>query len=461
MPKSIFREQKTILGVICIYILGTFLLSIIGPITFLNYNYFRVMAFLIVVLVGLWLGTYLSKISLRASMGIRNEKTIQLKESKSENYIKYANFCIIFSLILYVILFIELITEMEIGFFDIFSNLSNLGEIYKTYLHKEVHGVDNLVRINTLLGGIPFCAMCGGIYYFRNDKLHKKFFLAFMIISIVEELLRNGQIAYIGSWVMSFGIIFLLKQIKRIPKTHENARIKQKRRIYLLIVGVIFFIAFGSIQNSRGKVYNYSMRGISNSYFFYNGDHIVYKILPGSIGDAVASFSFYLCGGYYGLDKNLDTEFIWTYGYGNSKALSGYLNQYLGWKDTFEDTYPLRTEKKTGYPSGQYWGTVFPWLAGDVSFLGIPILMAIIMVFYMKIYKIYRIKNNFFALLLFIRLSQFFIFVPANNYIMQTRQNLMITITLVIFYFFSILNVRVRARMDMRGDERESLDCWS
>ncbi|MGN1158271.1 MAG: hypothetical protein ACI4TK_19030 [Agathobacter sp.] len=443
MLTRIRLEQKAICKLIVIYIIGTLLLSIIGPITYVGYEFFRVFAFVIAVIISIMCGKYMSKGTFCPNKYIDCDEEIN-REDSDKKYIKLVNVCTLISLIIYSALFIELLYEKGFNITALFASLSNVGNIYKNYLHLEQTGTNTLVQITTLLSVIPFISMCGGVYFFKSKGLKKLWFILYAIISILEEVLRNAQLAFIVGWFLVVVSIFILKLVKNKYSSNANRKEISSKKRTIIVLALVFLMVFGIFQNSRAETYGYSTRNLSNQYFIYNEHHFVYQLLPDGIADTIAYLTFYLSGGYYGLGKNFDTDFVWTKGYGNSKGLSSYLNQYLKWEDTYQDSYPLRTEKKTGYPSGQYWSTVFSWLAGDFSFYGIPVFMFFLMIFYMKLYEGLRIKNNFFSLLMFVRLTEFFLFIPATNYIMQTRANVIITLSLLILLVISKLKMSVR-----------------
>lgn len=437
MVSKIRKEQKYISKIICIYILATFILSIVGPVTFFEYEYWKVFLFILSVVFGIMVGTFFSK----ATFDIHKYDDFQYEESDYGLEIRIVNFTVIIALIIYVLLLIELIISRGVNFTNLMLSLSSVGDIYKNYLHLELTETNKLVQITTLLSVIPFIALAGGVYFFSDRRLNRKLFLSYAIVSIVEEVLRNGQLSFVVSWFLVIVVIISVQMIvNKIEKKHIKKKNKAKRN--MVIFALVFIVIFGWFQNSRAETYNYSASKLSNNYFRYNDKHLIYSIFPEGVGDVVSYFCFYLSGGYYGLGKNLDTDFEWTYGYGNSKGLSSYLNQYLGLEDRYNNSYPVRTEQRTGYPSGQYWSTVFSWFAGDISFAGIPFFMAFLMIIYLRLYEDYRMKNNFFSLLWFIRLSEFFLFIPANNYIMQTRSNVIITLSLMVIWIMSHFRIR-------------------
>ena len=124
-----------------------------------------------------------------------------------------------------------------------------------------------------------------------------------------------------------------------------------------LTVGLAFFLA-GNIGRSDAF-------GLQREY-----NPRVASVVGEPLAAAFEWAVFYPTHGYRGLAETLTQPFVFSGGYGNSRALNRYAVQYLGLPDAFPLTYPVRTEYATGYPSGLIWHTAYPWLASDLTFPG-------------------------------------------------------------------------------------------
>lgn len=409
--------------------MGTMLLSVLGPVTYRNYNFFGVLLFIAFICIAIKFGFNIKSNRLLLFNSYNIQPINNLKNVRVVNKLVY------FSLVLYSVLFARLIVTKGLDMGSIVDGLMDLGNIYKTYLHEEDNGVDALMQIVTFCSAVPFAAMCGGFYYFKNPGFNRKVFICFAVVNILEEVLTNAQFVTVANWFLAYIIVFFINYINKSGQALFKREIAKTKK-YTLIITLIVASIFVFFQNSRAKTYDYQSSGINTEYFYSNSSHILYKLLPEGIADGVSFVDFYLTGGYYGLGKNLQTDFEWTYGYGNSKGLSSYLNQYLGFEDKFYNSYPLRTEKRTGYPNDLYWATVFSWLAGDLSFPGVIVFMCFLMYFYLRLYEKVVCNDDLPALLLFVRLTIFFLYIPATNLLMQTRGNVIITICLLLYYLF-------------------------
>lgn len=429
---------------ICIYILGTFILSLIGPVKYSNYDWIKVFYFLFIIIIFMFFGFYIMSY-------FHFEKNNHINMT---NIIKLINISTIIASLISILLFFNFCKEINFDLSEIIKRLVNIGDTYKNYLHIEDNDVSFIGQLSTLLGFTYYISFCGNIYFISENKLYKKLFYLTFFIYVVILLAERGQIIAVGEYFIIFMIIYYLKSVKNNKKKKLNS----KKKIISLIVFFLFFSGFNYIQSSRAKTYNYTVETLSNGYFEYDTEHPIFKIFGNTLGSSISMITFYLSGGYYGLSINMETDFYWTKGYGNSKGLSSYLHQYLGLENTNELAYPYRTENRVAYPADQYWSTVFSWLAGDISFYGIPILFMLLVMLSIKTLRETLYEMNFISLLLFIRLSILFLFVPANNYILQTRGNTITTIFIIFIYIFSKIHWRRHVitknikKIDIRSD---------
>jgi hypothetical protein len=135
--------------------------------------------------------------------------------------------------------------------------------------------------------------------------------------------------------------------------------------------------------------------------------------------------------GYYGLSHCFDLPFVWTHGIGNSFALMGYADQYLGIQDVIYDTYPLRAEAATGWPSMMLWETIFPWLASDLTYPGVLVFCLLLGRFYATVWKESLGFRNPLSIVAFCYVNIMLLFFQCNNQLFQTRESTLATLTLL------------------------------
>ena len=140
------------------------------------------------------------------------------------------------------------------------------------------------------------------------------------------------------------------------------------------------------------------------------------------------SFSSYLTQGYYGMSQALSVNWTPMFGFGNSMFVVDMVSNYVYDIDQF--TYQVKLEE-FGWDSNVRWHTMYTWLANDVSFYGVVIVMLLIGMLLAMMFKDAVVTKNPFA-----RASIFFyilmlIFIPCNNQIAQSNETLFAFLLLI------------------------------
>ena len=143
----------------------------------------------------------------------------------------------------------------------------------------------------------------------------------------------------------------------------------------------------------------------------------------GGIGDIVnfglAMFSSYLVQGYYGLSLALPLDFEWTFGVGHSTPLQTIFGLFVDTKAIYE--HGLMAQLRTvGWDDRFVWSSIFPVLASDVGFLGVPLLFLAIGSLYGRSWRIAVLQGHPAALMLFSLLTILVLYIPANNQLAQS-----------------------------------------
>lgn len=137
--------------------------------------------------------------------------------------------------------------------------------------------------------------------------------------------------------------------------------------------------------------------------------------LPESIEFGTYYLVRYLTIGYYGLAGCLDLPFRWTYGLGHSAFLRRYAGLFNPeWEWTFLDTYPARLEQATGYSTANYWHTSYPWLASDLTYSGVLLLVCGVGYLFSRAAKDFLVSRNIFALSACSQLFLVLMYLPAS-----------------------------------------------
>lgn len=415
------------LKVIVAYIILTILLTFIGPVKYKDYSYGTMLVFMSFVILAIVIG-YISS----ASLYNKNQKHINVKV---ESYFMKGNtvdLLIIISIFitltfefLTLVSYINSISELNLN--TLIYRMQSIGDIYKSSLiaAKESTDVNILRQFITLLGIFKQIAIIG--YLFRKEKLKKFRFLfwGIIVLNLINIFAFKGTQKELGDLIIYFSSVWLIKK-----------GISRKIKLYKVVIPMIIIsiTVFGFMQLSRANTYSMDISNYETVFFIFDSNHIVYKLFGEKIGYAITVVTHYVSGGYYGLTKSLVVPFQWTYGLGNSFALSSYATQYFGIDYMILHSIPFRAEVITGYPAFMYWSTIFPWLASDLSFPGCIAFMFVIARLYGLVWRETIYNKNLISALLFTRLNIMWLFLPANNQLMQTRESAIATIVLFLFW---------------------------
>ena len=258
----------------------------------------------------------------------------------------------------------------------------------------------------------------------------------------LPRFVRMCGIIAIGAYIISFLAIGTLKglgdvvlfMVAGLSVVLGKRRLASgftigRRRVYmtLILVGASFFSYMLVSQLQRAEQFQIIESPIV-------GD--VSKTFIAQQFGQEAAYGFYTIlaypsHGYAGLAFNLEQSFVFSNGAGISFALESYRQQYFGGADNRFLTYPYRTELATGWDAEMFWSTALPWFASDVSFVGVPFLLALLGFLYARLWLASLYGNNPLTLGGLGLIIMFIAFMPANNQVLFSRQGLWAVITLL------------------------------
>lgn len=257
-----------------------------------------------------------------------------------------------------------------------------------------------------LLGGFS-------VMYWENISKKYKWLVLFSVMIYMAHSFLIGAMVNIGSFFLSIFPFLLFKLKGRNNKKTWRGKLLL---VALTIVAVLLIIYF--LGTREVFKLDYKDTGI---------------MLSGLLG-----VLFYVSHGYVGLSYCLNLPFEFTWGHTIFRGIAGTMLPYIGVDNLFINSYLVRNEMQNGWSALQVWSTVFPWLASDVTFWSIPIVMFIIGYSMKKSWKISVIFENPYALAFLGQLFIFCFMIPANNQLFNTFGNSMGTLIIFMFYVNSL-----------------------
>lgn len=303
---------------------------------------------------------------------------------------------------------------------------------FDVYAEQQSTGRTNLpIQISVLTGALYFVLVPATIYFWRNLSRTIRFFAMAALLSYISYFVFIGTQKGLGDLVI-MGLAALaasklpLHSAPLDPRTNHGhcskngaaapknkAHSRQRIGLVVLLVSLGFTAYIANNQGDR-------LQGLSiESQFVPNP--VVASIFGEQFARGLSAASYYPTNGYIGLSKNLTVPFEWAGGLGGAPALAGYKTQYLGGDNPFEQSYPVRTEAETGWPAGLLWATVYPWLASDLTFPGAALFMSVVGWFTARTWLGARIEHDLLSLILFCQAALFIVYIPANNQLMSSR----------------------------------------
>lgn len=137
------------------------------------------------------------------------------------------------------------------------------------------------------------------------------------------------------------------------------------------------------------------------------------------ISFGVAMFSAYFVQGYYGLSLALQLDYRWTYGIGHSQPLQSIAGLFFDVGPIYEKGLMAQLQT-VGWHDRFVWSSIFPSLAGDITFWGIPFLFLFIGGIYGRSWINAVSNGRLESIVLFALLTILVIYIPANNQIAQS-----------------------------------------
>lgn len=440
--EAALREKKAYLPLklSAAYLIGTYLLFIVGPFRVLADNIALLTLFIFGATVLFAVGYHLSVVQSRRyqSFGTEDRKVTPLIRTT-----------ILASGIWFLVFSLASLTEYGAsGFADIIKAAMNPSISYfakfDTYAEQTANGRTSLpIQLTVLTGALYGALIPLAVYFWRGLGLMTQALVLVSVLSYVSYFIFIGTQKGLGD-LLVMGVAALVASAAARPRKssapagNKSRRKTPKATIGIMLVSALLGLGFiGYMANNQGD----RLQGLSIQGQFVP-DPLLSSLFGEKFARGLVATSYYPTNGYIGLSKNLGVPFEWAGGLGGAPALASYKTQYFGGQDPVQLSYPVRTEAATGWPAGRLWGTVYPWLASDLTFPGAALFMAIAGWFMARMWLGVCVERDPLSLVLFCQVALFIAYVPANNQLMSSRYTAVGIITLLGIYVL---------RRNMRG----------
>jgi len=268
-----------------------------------------------------------------------------------------------------------------------------------------------LSAILVLMTPLTYMALPCGVYNIKNLSFPYKLLVVVLVLLEIITCLGLGIRKKLLDVILIVGFSYLASRGTKPFRLFKN--IGSTLALVVAVVGLLYYFTYSSLSRS----------GTEDITAFFTGSDIRKVYLKHTSPDfymSLANVQFYLSHAYDNLATalsqflSLDKELIFTFGFGNNSFTLSILNKYLG-IDLTPFTYQYVLNTKYGLNIGQQWMTIYPWIANDVTFFGVPFVIYWIGKLFARFWMDCLYQTNFYAipLLSFMAITVFYSF--ANN----------------------------------------------
>jgi len=357
------------------------------------------------------------------------------KERKVFHLLK---FLIVTTLIFQMIIFYIYTQIAPIDFNEIISSvLFSINDPISSYTQSFSNSSYSGILILFLVLYSPFLyfTFALGIYYLGKLSL---FYKLTLLMAIVYEVMRwvvlGRNKGVFDMLIIVFSVIIIKILQNRFINPREKRRkefIKQSLNIVLVIIlSVLVLSYFTNTIGSRTQHYSYSPE-------YYNS--LLLKITPNFLHSFLIYLTNYLTQGYRALSHIADVTWTPMFGIGNSTFLIANFGSVFK-TDLFQYTYQFKLTEY-GIDSTASWHTFYTWVANDVHWLGVTIVMFFIGYFFAFVSVRAIVYRDTIAYPLFALLFMIIFYMSGNNQVFSYPYSFMAFWLLIIYWLLIKLKV--------------------
>lgn len=412
---EISKRDKAVLFM-NIWIGGTLLLFYAGPIDYStcnkNYSLIYMLFFLLVSNFFYYLGV--------------RQRVIKCRKRIRWNTNKIVHLSIVFGFTITLLYFLESAYRLGFSGFHISNILQSMAQTYtdeKMYVFRISGWILSYTKAFRIIGLVL------GMYYWPKLPRKEK-----VLVIATAAIIVIHNTAFAGSQKELIDLVVYCVVPTLLRWTQQDGGIRAHKKIILIAAGIGIVVFLGSAIAARqvlwGNMFGGGWRVDADT------NNWLYKLLPSSIRDAVLYLLSYLTQGYRGLALCLELPFEWSMGMGGSFKI---MNDVSRWfhipLSVLENSYPVRMESTFGVGAYSAWHTIFPWIASDVTFFGAVFLVSLFVYYWGKSWKECLVTSSWIAPVMFTHLTIFILYIPCNNQLFQTRDSIVASIMIFIFWY--------------------------
>jgi hypothetical protein len=269
-----------------------------------------------------------------------------------------------------------------------------------------------------LLGPLLVAMVPLAVFYHRAFRASTKVLVGLATLANVATYVLTGTNKGVADVVLVLPWLLVAGDAARFSRLGRFGRaLLAGGTVVGLGVFFIFFQRTQSLREGSASAYGY----LAGAKATANYDHFTVRYLPKDVQVGVLGLNSYATQGYYALSLALEEPFVPMWGAGNSIFLFRQVARLLNDPSFAERSYPFRIERY-GWNAYGLWSTIYPWLASDVSFPGVFVVLFILGRVFARCWLDVLSVENPFAVILLWQFVLMFLYFPANNQVMQSGE---------------------------------------
>ena len=247
-------------------------------------------------------------------------------------------------------------------------------------------------------------------YTYFGQRRHGKKLGFVIVLMLVMSVFRGTDKEIFDAFILTFGgaIVGVVK-----GWSQERRSRPERRWIITFVLALIVAISVFSFRKQE--------RLGEAPYYCFKGTEICHPLMvdsrfgPASVG--VMMFARYMTQGYYGLSVALEADHESGHGVGHSRPLGYLASELFGWNSS--DIVVSQLDD-LGWASRGVWSTGVVWLANDVPFEYVPLVLFLLAAFLARLWRDSIQSGDHLSVVLFAYLFFTFIYMPGNLQLAQS-----------------------------------------
>ncbi len=280
-----------------------------------------------------------------------------------------------------------------------------------------------------------------GLVFFWHTLNPAKKLLGILVVSIpilagIVASISAINFSYIFIISICLGTLLMSKKSEGVRSTIKN------NKFFIASLALMFLFSFWqfySVKSEQSLYQAVAEHGKPQSFDFLKEKEIKFKsdyeeTKKSNTTDFYEKITVYMVQGYYGMSIALGEEFDTSFGIGHSVFLQKTFADYLH-IDVRDKTFQHKINDR--WDQFVYWHSFYSYIANDVGFLGVTIVMLVLGIYFSNAYLSAVMEENLYAKMLLPLFGILFFYIPANNQVFGFLETMTSFWILTILFFAS------------------------